>query len=73
MVTWNHGEITNSRNFNYISKQNIRMKIRVKKNKMVTTIRIRKKIKNPTKFLTSQIKLDIDAVKLVRKVREEFV
>ena len=31
-----------------------------------------KKIKDPTKFLTSQVKLDIDAVKLVRKVREEF-
>ena len=29
-------------------------------------------IKEPVKFLTSQIKLDIDAVKLVRKTRGEF-
>ena len=32
-----------------------------------------KKIKNPTKFLTSQIKFDIDAVNLVRKIREEMI
>lgn len=32
-----------------------------------------RKIKNPTKFLTSQIKLNIDAVKLIRKVREEII
>lgn len=31
-----------------------------------------RKIKNPVKFLTSQIKLDIDAVKLVREAREDF-
>ena len=30
------------------------------------------KIDDPVKFLTSQIKLDIDAVKLVRQSREEF-
>ncbi len=30
------------------------------------------KIKDPVKFLTSQTKLDLDAVKLVREVREEF-
>ena len=29
-------------------------------------------IKYPVKFLTSQIKLDIDAVKLVKETREEF-
>ncbi len=32
-----------------------------------------KKMRNPTKFLTSQIKLYIDAVDLVRKVREEIL
>ena len=32
-----------------------------------------RKMKNPTKFLTSQVKLNIDAVKLVRQIREEFV
>ncbi len=32
-----------------------------------------RKIKNPTKFLTSQIKLDIDVVNLIRKVREEII
>ena len=31
-----------------------------------------KKIENPVKFLTSQIKINIDAVKLVRETREEF-
>lgn len=31
-----------------------------------------RKVKNPVKFLTSQIKLDLDAVKLAREVREEF-
>lgn len=29
-------------------------------------------IKDPVKFLTSQIKLDIDAVQLVKEAREEF-
>ena len=29
-------------------------------------------IKDPVKFLTSQIKLNIDAVKLIRQSREEF-
>ena len=29
-------------------------------------------VKDPVKFLTSQIKLDIDAVKLVREAREDF-
>ncbi len=32
-----------------------------------------KKMKNPTKFLTSQIKIDMDAVNLVKKVREEMI
>ena len=40
--------------------------------KSIIIVNKHKKIKNPTKFLTSQIKLDIDAVKLVREVREEF-
>ena len=31
-----------------------------------------KKVENPVKFLTSQIKLNIDANKLVREVREDF-
>jgi len=32
----------------------------------------KRKIENPVKFLTSQIKLDIDAVKLVKATHEEF-
>jgi bifunctional DNA-binding transcriptional regulator/antitoxin component of YhaV-PrlF toxin-antitoxin module len=31
-----------------------------------------KKIRNPVRFLTSQIKLELDAVKLVREAREDF-
>lgn len=31
-----------------------------------------KKVKEPTKFLTSQIRMDVDAVKLVRESRDEF-
>ena len=31
-----------------------------------------KKMKNPVKFLTSQTKLDVDAVKLVRQSRDDF-
>jgi len=31
-----------------------------------------KKIKNPVEFLTSKIKLSVDAVKLVNASREEF-
>jgi hypothetical protein len=30
------------------------------------------KIKDPVKFLTSQINLDLDAVKLVKESREDF-
>lgn len=32
----------------------------------------KKKVENPVKFLTSQIKIDMDAVKLVREARDEF-
>ncbi len=31
-----------------------------------------KRIKNPVRLLTSQIKLNIDAVKLVKEAREDF-
>ncbi len=31
-----------------------------------------KTVKNPVKFLTSQIKLNIDAVRLVKEAREDF-
>ena len=31
-----------------------------------------RKIENPVKFLTSQIKLNLDAVKLVKEAREDF-
>ncbi len=31
-----------------------------------------KKMKNPVEFLTSQVKLNLDAVKLVRESREDF-
>lgn len=31
-----------------------------------------RKIKDPVKFLTSQVRLDLDAVRLVKSVREEF-
>ena len=30
------------------------------------------KMEDPVKFLTSQVKLNLDAVKLVREAREEF-
>ncbi|MBI2148386.1 type II toxin-antitoxin system PrlF family antitoxin [Candidatus Woesearchaeota archaeon] len=33
---------------------------------------VKKKIKDPVKFLTSQIKIDLDAVKLVKESREDF-
>ncbi len=32
----------------------------------------KKEIKNPVKFLTSQIKNETDAIKLVRKSRKDF-
>jgi len=31
-----------------------------------------RRIENPVKFLTSQVKLNLDAVKLVREAREDF-
>jgi len=31
-----------------------------------------KKMKNPVEFLVSQVKLDLDAVRLVREAREDF-
>lgn len=31
-----------------------------------------KKVKNPVKILTSQVRLDMDAVELVHRAREEF-
>ena len=42
--------------------------------KAMVVVDTNKKIKNPTKFLTSQIKkgLNFDAVKLIREAREEF-
>ena len=40
--------------------------------KNIVIVDTKKKIENPTKFLTSQIKIDIDAVKLVRAAREDF-
>jgi len=33
---------------------------------------VHKKMPNPAKFLTSQVKLDLDLVKLVKETREEF-
>ena len=33
---------------------------------------VARKVKNPVDFLTSQIKLNIDAVKLVKESREDF-
>lgn len=41
--------------------------------KRMIVLEVPTKIENPVKFLTSQIKLDLDAVKLVEKAREEFV
>ena len=32
----------------------------------------KRKMENPVRFLTSQVKLNIDAVRLVRESREEF-
>jgi len=38
----------------------------------MAVIDIKKKIKYPVKFLTSQIKVDFDAVNLVNETRENF-
>ncbi len=40
--------------------------------KGMVVVDVHKKISAPVKFLTSQTKLDVDAVKLVKDVREEF-
>lgn len=40
--------------------------------KGIVIVDTRKKIRNPTEFLTSQIRLNVDAVKLVRDVRVEI-
>jgi len=40
--------------------------------KDMIVLRKPEKIEKPVEFLTSQTKLDIDAVKLVRETREEF-
>ena len=40
--------------------------------KGMVVIDTHKKFHNPVKFLTSQIKLNIDAVKLIKEAREEF-
>lgn len=40
--------------------------------KGIVVVDVARKIKNPVQFLTSQIKLNIDAVKLTREAREDF-
>ncbi|MBS3174454.1 type II toxin-antitoxin system PrlF family antitoxin [Candidatus Woesearchaeota archaeon] len=40
--------------------------------KGMVIIDVKKKIKDPVKFLTSQFKANFDAVKLVREIREEI-
>lgn len=40
--------------------------------KSMVVVHKKKKFKDPVKFLTSQIKLDIDAVKLVKEARDEM-
>ncbi len=40
--------------------------------KGMVVVDVTRKIKHPVKFLTSQIKLDIDAVKLAKEAREDF-
>jgi AbrB family looped-hinge helix DNA binding protein len=40
--------------------------------KGMVVVDVHKKISDPVKFLTSQTKLNVDAVKLVREAREEF-
>ena len=38
----------------------------------VVIVDVSRKVKNPVKFLTSQTKLNLDAVKLVKESREDF-
>jgi len=40
--------------------------------KGIVVVDASRKIKNPVDFLTSQTKLDLDAVKLVKEAREDF-
>ena len=40
--------------------------------KSMVVVSTKKKVKDPVKFLTSQIKLNLDAVKLVKEARNEF-
>jgi len=40
--------------------------------KGMVVVDVHRKIRNPVKFLTSQTKLDVDAVRLVREARQEF-
>jgi len=40
--------------------------------KSIVIVDVKKKIEKPVEFLTSQIKLNLDAVKLVREAREKF-
>src|SRR2546428_950139 len=40
--------------------------------KEMVIVDVHKKMTNPVKFLTSQVKLDLDLVKLVKETREEF-
>jgi len=38
----------------------------------MVVVDVHKKVPNPVKFLASQAKLDLDAVKLVKETRQEF-
>ena len=40
--------------------------------KSMVILGTRKRVENPVKFLTTQIKLNLDAVSLVRESRDEF-
>lgn len=40
--------------------------------KGLVIVDVSRKLKHPVSFLTSQIKLDLDAVKLVKEAREDF-
>ena len=40
--------------------------------KSMVVVHKKEKFKDPVKFLTSQIKMNMDAVKLVKETREEF-
>lgn len=60
--------------------ENIRKFLKVKPGEKVdwyvmkgmVVIDVNRKIKNPVDFLTSQIKLNFDAVRLVKETREDF-